>query len=63
MNHEGIGLGLTIVEAIVLQSGGVIQAHSDGLGSGSTFAFSMKLDTRQLPLLEFNDLVVLRDNR
>ena len=55
MNHEGIGLGLTIVEAIVQQNGGVIQAQSDGLGCGSTFAFSMKLQAQQLPLIESTD--------
>ena len=41
MNHEGIGLGLTIVKEIVELNGGMIFAHSQGLGCGSTFAFSM----------------------
>ena len=40
-NHEGIGLGLTIVKQIVEASGGDISFHSDGPGLGSTFCFSM----------------------
>ena len=35
MNHEGIGLGLTIVREIVEKSGGAIHVHSDGLGLGT----------------------------
>ena len=42
-NNEGIGLGLTIVKQIVEASGGEICFHSDGLGLGSTFCFSMIL--------------------
>ena len=41
-NSEGIGLGLTIVEAIVTQSGGEVWAHSKGPGKGSTFGFYIK---------------------
>ena len=43
MNSEGIGLGLTIVKQIVEQSGGTIFVQSDGLGHGSLFCFTMKL--------------------
>ena len=42
-NSEGIGLGLTIVKAIVDRSGGKIVATSEGLGKGSTFCFTMKM--------------------
>ena len=44
MNHNGIGLGLSIVKQIVEQSGGQISVHSDGIGRGSTFCFSMQMD-------------------
>ena len=43
MNHEGIGLGLTIVKQIIEKSGGKIYVSSEGLGNGSTFVFSMKM--------------------
>ena len=45
MNHEGIGLGLTIVKQIIEKAGGDIQVFSTGLGKGSTFIFSMKMKT------------------
>mmetsp|Transcript_15543 Transcript_15543/g.21062 ORF Transcript_15543/g.21062 Transcript_15543/m.21062 type:complete len:122 (-) Transcript_15543:67-432(-) len=40
-NSNGIGLGLLISKQIVEKSGGSIAAHSDGVGSGSTFGFTM----------------------
>ena len=47
LNHEGIGLGLTIVKQIVELSGGSIAVHSDGPGQGSIFCFSMIMDSIQ----------------
>ena len=44
MNHDGIGLGLSIVKRIVEQSGGKISVHSEGPGLGSLFCFSMQMD-------------------
>ena len=43
MNHEGIGLGLTICKSIVEKSGGSIHVESDGPGKGSCFMFSLKM--------------------
>ena len=44
MNHEGIGLGLTIVKQIVNHCKGHIDVHSKGEGPGCTFRFSMKME-------------------
>ncbi|HWB54968.1 MAG TPA: ATP-binding protein, partial [Tepidisphaeraceae bacterium] len=43
----GLGLGLTIVKALVEAHRGSITAHSEGLGKGSTFAVT--LDTIEVP--------------
>jgi CheY-like chemotaxis protein len=37
----GLGLGLAIVKAIVEHHGGRVQVHSDGLGLGSRFEFTL----------------------
>ena len=47
MNTEGIGLGLTIVKQIIEKSGGSIDVVSEGVGHGSLFFFSMKMDQAQ----------------
>ena len=41
MNHDGIGLGLSITKSVVEKSGGSIQLTSDGLGKGTKVTFSM----------------------
>ena len=59
MNHEGIGLGLTIVKQIVEKCGGSIGVISEGLGHGCTFYFSLKmrpLDSAENELENSNDL-------
>ena len=43
MNHEGIGLGLTIVKQIIEKCEGKISVSSEGLGQGCVFSFSMKM--------------------
>jgi signal transduction histidine kinase len=43
---EGLGLGLAISKAIVELHGGVITAHSDGLGRGSTFIVELPVGPR-----------------
>lgn len=40
---SGLGLGLFLARELVTRMGGRIWAHSDGPGSGSTFAFSLPL--------------------
>ena len=58
LNNEGIGLGLTIVRAIVAQADGDVVALSEGEGNGSLFCFSMRmpaspLGTEELDLTSF----------
>ena len=45
MNHDGIGLGLTIVKQIVEASGGRVSVQSEGAGHGSTFMFYMGMNS------------------
>ncbi len=46
---KGMGLGLTIVKHIISMHGGTIQAHSDGVGLGTTFTMRLPvaLETQQ----------------
>ncbi|ELX07992.1 hybrid signal transduction histidine kinase D [Janthinobacterium sp. HH01] len=44
-SQGGLGLGLTIAKSMVALHGGRLQAHSDGIGCGSTF-------TMHIPVLE-----------
>ena len=42
---EGTGLGLYICHAIIAAHGGHIWADSEGPGTGSTFAFTLPLES------------------
>ncbi len=43
--HEGVGLGLTIAQAVVDYHGGCVEAHSAGPGEGSCFTLRLPLNT------------------
>ncbi len=45
--YEGTGLGLSICKRLVELLGGKIQAHSEGLGKGATFSFSLPTGEHQ----------------
>ena len=46
---EGIGIGLTLVRNLVTQHGGLVTAHSEGPGRGSTFVVELPLLDRGGP--------------
>ena len=52
MNHDGIGLGLTIVKNIVMQSGGSVAVESEGEGKGRLFCISLKMELAEEKLPE-----------
>lgn len=41
--YGGLGIGLTLVQRLVRQHGGSVEAHSDGPGRGSTFVVRLPL--------------------
>lgn len=43
--HGGLGIGLTLVRALVELHGGHVTAHSDGLGRGSSFVVRLPIAT------------------
>jgi PAS domain S-box-containing protein len=40
---QGLGIGLTLARTLVLQHGGTLSAHSDGIGRGSRFTVRLPL--------------------
>ena len=45
--HGGLGLGLAIADALVKMHGGKIEAHSEGVGRGSSFTLHVALATTE----------------
>ena len=45
----GMGIGLTLVQRLVEQHGGVVTCHSEGPGQGSEFTVRLPLCTGQVP--------------
>ena len=57
-NSDGIGLGLTVCKKIVEQCGGMIDAISDGNGTGSLFIFSMEMEAaEELEEVKIEDVI------
>jgi CheY-like chemotaxis protein/anti-sigma regulatory factor (Ser/Thr protein kinase) len=46
--HGGLGLGLSIVNSLVVMHGGIVRAESDGKGKGATFIVTLPLITDSL---------------
>ena len=63
MNHEGIGLGLTIVKQIVQLNKGDIGVFSDGLNQGSTICFTMNMQSIGLVSLPINNLKISEESK
>src|SRR6185503_17454482 len=47
--NGGLGVGLTLVRALVEMHGGTVTAHSDGDGAGSEFTVRLPLTTSSEP--------------
>lgn len=52
-SRDGLGIGLTLVKSLVEMHGGMVEAHSDGLGRGSRFVVRLPvLDEARQPVPE-----------
>jgi PAS domain S-box-containing protein len=49
---QGLGLGLAVVEQLVILHGGTVRAESDGLGKGATFRVTLPLSEAALAPVE-----------
>lgn len=47
MNSEGIGMGLMICKNLVSKNGGTISVQSEGVNKGSTFTFTMNMESQE----------------
>ena len=56
MNSEGLGLGLMICKNLVEENNGSLQVYSEGLNRGSTFSFTMQMES----VGGFNELEILK---
>ncbi len=57
----GLGIGLTLVKSLVELHGGSVEAHSDGLGQGSTFTVRLPL-MREVALDQVEPLAPIDSN-
>jgi signal transduction histidine kinase len=73
-SQGGLGIGLSLVRALVDQHGGMVEARSDGSGKGSEFLVRLPVESRlrankQVPIIDaptFNKsarILVVDDNR
>lgn len=49
--YRGLGLGLTLVKALVELHGGTVEAYSDGLGKGSRFSVRLPVAGHEAPVV------------
>ena len=56
---RGSGLGLSINRQIILAHGGTIEAHSDGLGKGSRFEFTLRIAHE---VAKHGDVLIIEDD-
>jgi two-component system, chemotaxis family, CheB/CheR fusion protein len=66
----GLGLGLALVKGLVEMHGGVVRAHSEGLGRGAEFVIELpleeqkaaQLDAPTAPATESRRVLIIEDN-
>jgi CheY-like chemotaxis protein len=70
--QSGLGLGLTLVRALVRLHGGTVEAHSEGVGHGSEFVIKLPLasgpsavrdEPVMLPGISRHRIIVVDDNQ
>lgn len=53
-NNAGLGIGLTLVRDLVQMHAGTVEAHSEGLGKGSTFTVKLPVMAEAPPAVSSN---------